>query len=1244
MLYTFSSTPEAVGAAGVYSKATTSTYLNNAADWILGRLQTAEVTSAVPYTTLNSNPTRRSSYTYNATTGLLTNETVEPQAGAGSSAYLSTTYTYDIFGNRESANVVGLGVNRTSISRYCSAATAASHAGCTRNGRFPTSLENALGHQEVRTYDTRFGAVIGVTDANGLSASSLIDRMGRKFCETRADGAQTSTRWLSGGDGASSGGNAYYAVTTDSSGASGQQHFDLLNREVAVKSTTFAGGLATATTSFDGRGRKATVTRPVGAATGTTTFSYDDLNRVIAETGPGTASASMTYAGLVSTVTRASSAGNQTTTTHSNVRGEVVRVIDPRNGELRLQYDHHGNLERKSTQVGLDGTATGVGSNISDTTITYNVRGQKLTLTDPDTGTTTYSYNGAGELLSQTDAAYRSTSMTYDVLGRMRTRVDPNYNTTWLYDSTDGTANGSHCSNTAAGINNGKSRGRLCAVTSNDGNTSHTYDALARLSTSTQSVALTGRSYTQAVSYDGLSRVKRIVYPVTGLTLQNNYNSVGYLQTITEPANGSKVHWQALGRFDDGQISQMQYGINASTGGVFTSTRSYDSQGRISGISTIPTAGAGGGSTAIQNASFTFDAIGNLTSRSDSAAGVSLAPENFTYDLLNRLTSVSGGAGANKTHTYDSFGNLTTRTDTGSYTYQAGTHRLQNVTGGIATGNTVQSYTYNGAGDITQISGGNINGGGTRTITPSAFSVPLAISQPSSNHTNGTLSIQYGYTGDRVRLTERRPNRPTATPSNQHVNLTTYLLAGATALFEEDRLGAGNSSEPFRYRYKHSINTPEGTVSIVVIDAPWGGSGSSSMRSDRTFHRDHLGSTVAITDENGTEFLGYDAWGKRRNANGQDNNIAAWVGLSSKTDRGYTGHEHIDDIGLIHMNGRLYDPITGRMMSADPIIQAPYLLQNYNRYSYVMNNPLSLTDPSGFSWWTRWRKPILAIAAAAIIGPWVGNQVMWALAPTSANAAMIGAIAGGAAGGFAAGGILGGNIQSALTGALTGAISGGVAGHFGNNYSLARVGAETLAGGVTSAIRGGSFRDGMRSALVFSLVTYGAVKAREFELAHSERTPGQVGESPGFRGIEGKGAGGRLNRDSWQQNSDELGAFDPTRADWSEAVAKYHSIVRPSALGCHQGGPGCMFGVPYAPNSFRDNVAEAFAGVHDFLNHVPFYNADGTARNFLPQFGRVGYWAGEVISAANVLVAAPIVAVSAVPDELRWIFSERRRR
>lgn len=56
-------------------------------------------------------------------------------------------------------------------------------------------------------------------------------------------------------------------------------------------------------------------------------------------------------------------------------------------------------------------------------------------------------------------------------------------------------------------------------------------------------------------------------------------------------------------------------------------------------------------------------------------------------------------------------------------------------------------------------------------------------------------------------------------------------------------------------------------------------------------------------------------------------------------------------MGVVHMNGRIYDPLVGRFMSADPFIQAPSMLQSYNRYAYLMNNPLNLTDPSGYSWW-----------------------------------------------------------------------------------------------------------------------------------------------------------------------------------------------------------------------------------------------------------------------------------------------------
>ena len=80
----------------------------------------------------------------------------------------------------------------------------------------------------------------------------------------------------------------------------------------------------------------------------------------------------------------------------------------------------------------------------------------------------------------------------------------------------------------------------------------------------------------------------------------------------------------------------------------------------------------------------------------------------------------------------------------------------------------------------------------------------------------------------------------------------------------------------------------------------------------------------------------YDAWGNRTLVSG-----------TRITQRGYTGHEHLPEFGLINMNARLYDPVIGRMLSPDPYVQNPYFSQNYNRYSYCLNNPLKYTDPTG---------------------------------------------------------------------------------------------------------------------------------------------------------------------------------------------------------------------------------------------------------------------------------------------------------
>src|ERR1700741_993348 len=109
---------------------------------------------------------------------------------------------------------------------------------------------------------------------------------------------------------------------------------------------------------------------------------------------------------------------------------------------------------------------------------------------------------------------------------------------------------------------------------------------------------------------------------------------------------------------------------------------------------------------------------------------------------------------------------------------------------------------------------------------------------------------------------------------------------------------------------------------------------------------DHLGSIAVLTDQTGAvvERDAYDAWGKRRNLDGSDDTACP---LTAQTPRGFTGHEHIDDLCLIDANARLYDPTLGRFLSPDDIIPEPTDMQSLNRFSYVRNRPLSVTDPTG---------------------------------------------------------------------------------------------------------------------------------------------------------------------------------------------------------------------------------------------------------------------------------------------------------
>jgi RHS repeat-associated protein len=116
-----------------------------------------------------------------------------------------------------------------------------------------------------------------------------------------------------------------------------------------------------------------------------------------------------------------------------------------------------------------------------------------------------------------------------------------------------------------------------------------------------------------------------------------------------------------------------------------------------------------------------------------------------------------------------------------------------------------------------------------------------------------------------------------------------------------------------------------------------------------------------------SDILAYDPWGARRTVNrtggsATTNRTGTWspsylataatdYAKSNKatvTQRGFTRHEHLDEVGIIHMNGRIYDATIGRFLQADPHIDGADTVAGFNRYAYVKNNPLNATDPTGY--------------------------------------------------------------------------------------------------------------------------------------------------------------------------------------------------------------------------------------------------------------------------------------------------------
>mgnify|MGYP003166176319 FL=1 len=158
----------------------------------------------------------------------------------------------------------------------------------------------------------------------------------------------------------------------------------------------------------------------------------------------------------------------------------------------------------------------------------------------------------------------------------------------------------------------------------------------------------------------------------------------------------------------------------------------------------------------------------------------------------------------------------------------------------------------------------------------------------------------------------------------------------------------------------HYISGGDGLAGIYIND-----DGNNSLYST---YCDYQGSLLALTDMNGVvkERYAYDPWGNRRNP-------VLWKDPDTRTkfivDRGYTLHEHLDGLGLINMNGRVYDPLLGMFLSPDPYVQAPGNWLNYNRYGYCYGNPLLYTDPDGEIAW------LIPAIIGMVIGAYTGGTI-----------------------------------------------------------------------------------------------------------------------------------------------------------------------------------------------------------------------------------------------------------------------------
>jgi RHS repeat-associated protein len=558
-------------------------------------------------------------------------------------------------------------------------------------------------------------------------------------------------------------------------------------------------------------------------------------------------------------------------------------------------------------------------------TVVKNSQSKVVWVTDALGRTMTFAYDAIGNLVKTTDAVGNVVTATYDLRGRKIASSDPDLgNWTYTYNAlgllisqTDAKAQtvslvydklnrlvqrvepdvtSVWVYDTAAhGIGKLASSG-ITAGAGNGFARSVSYDSLGRPIQVATSVD--GATYVMGATYDANSRLTKVSYP-SGFIARYGYNTLGFANQLQDDASGQS-YWTANMMDAEGHLTQQ------TAGNGLVTTRGFDVKtGHLTSIAT-------GTGNAVQNLSFNYDLVGGLLGRSDANTNV---VETFTSDALNRLTSSTVNLNPTplvKTFAYNPIGNITSKSDVGTYIYPTAGSPLPHAVMSVSGGAISATFTYD--------ANGNQTSGLGRSIVYTSYNKPASITQ-------GARTISFVDDTEHQRFKQVTPEG------------ATLYIAAFGVLAEVQNPGTTTQ------KWTEYLSVGNAKVGMRMTQT------ASETLTTRYFHTDHLGSISVLTDENGVvqQRVSYDAWGKRRNPNGTDDTIGS---ITSQTTRGFTGEEELSVGGLVHLNGRVYDPLLARFTSADPTVTNPLDPQGWNRYSYVGNDPLVFTDPNGFNWFS----------------------------------------------------------------------------------------------------------------------------------------------------------------------------------------------------------------------------------------------------------------------------------------------------